>query len=254
MTPEFGALMATLLIGTGVAAGFINVLAGGGSFLTIPALMLLGIPADVANATNRVGVMLQSAEAVRGFNRHGKLAKDAIRPILTPTIAGALVGALAASYMPVTVLEPVILVTLIAMAIFLVVRPAAMTPPPETEPLSPRDSPAGLLGLFAAGVYGGFIQAGVGFVLLACLAGLLRYDLVRANALKMLATAVFTAVALVVFIARDQILWVPGMLLGAGSVIGAQLAVRFAIEVNQIVLRWLLLVTVVAVCVAVWLT
>jgi uncharacterized membrane protein YfcA len=68
---EINWLMALLLVSTGTVAGFINVLAGGGSFLTIPALMLLGIPADIANATNRVGVLMQAVEGVRGFNRHG---------------------------------------------------------------------------------------------------------------------------------------------------------------------------------------
>jgi uncharacterized membrane protein YfcA len=251
---EISALMALLLVGTGTAAGFINVLAGGGSFLTIPALMLLGIPADIANATNRVGVMMQAVEGVRGFNRHGMLPREAVGSIMLPTLVGSLLGALTASYMPLALLEPILLVTLIGMAVLMVARPALMTPAAGTEPLSPRHSRAGFIGLLLAGVYGGFIQAGVGFVLLAALAGALRYDLVRANALKMVATALFTGVALVIFIARDQILWAPGLLLAVGAVLGARLSVNVAMTVNQTLLRWFLLVTVVAVCLAVWLT
>lgn len=254
MAYELSWWMATLLVGTGLIAGFINILAGGGSFLTIPALMLLGIPADIANATNRVGVMLQAVEGIRGFQRKGMLPQNAIVPMLVPTVTGSLLGSLLASYMPLALLEPVILITLISMALLMVFKPSFVTPPPGTEPLSPWQSVSGFAGMFFAGVYGGFIQAGVGFVLIAALAGALRYDLVRANALKMVATGVFTAIALTVFIARDQILWIPGLLLALGSVIGARLSVNFAVSVNQEVLRWLLLVIVIAVCLAVWLT
>lgn len=251
MEYEINGWFALLLISTGIIAGFINILAGGGSFLTIPALMLMGIPADIANATNRVGVMLQATEGIRGFNKKGMLDKQAIVPILLPTIVGSCIGALLASYVPVSLLKPIILITLISMALLMVIKPSIMTPPEGTEPLSPWQSPGGFIGLFLAGIYGGFIQAGVGFALLAALVGTLRYDLVRANALKMVATAIFTIVSLIIFISRDQILWVPGLLLAVGSVIGARLSVNFAVTVSQPVLRWFLLVTVIAVCIGV---
>ena len=254
MEYELSWLMVFLLIGTGIIAGFINILAAGGSFLTIPALMLFGIPADIANATNRVGVFLQAVEGVRGFGSRGMLDVKSIIPILVPTLTGSLLGSLLASYLSADILEPVILTTLISMALLMVLKPSFVTPPKEMVPLSPWKSPMGFMGLFLSGVYGGFIQAGVGFVLIAALCGSLRYDLVRANALKMAATAVFTTVSLVVFISRDQILWVPGLLLALGSVIGARLAVKFALTVKQDVLRWFLLVVVIAVCLAVWLT
>lgn len=253
MEYEFTWLTFTLLVVSGVLAGFVNTLAGGGSLLTLPALMLLGMPADIANGTNRIAVLVQSVEAMRGFNRYGKLARHAILPILVPTIGGSLVGALVASYLPPTVLEPVLLTTLITMAVIMVMRPSTVSPPQGTMPLALRDSPSGFLWLFAAGLYGGFVQAGVGFVLITALAGVLRYDLVRANALKMTCTAVFGAVSLLVFLYRDQVLWVPGLVLAAGTVIGVQLSVRFAISANQRVLRWFLLAMVVCVCLAAWL-
>ena len=69
--------------------------------LTLPALMMMGMPADIANATNRVGVFLQSAAAVRGFKQHDRLESTAILPMLVPTVAGALLGSVLASYLPV---------------------------------------------------------------------------------------------------------------------------------------------------------
>lgn len=253
MEYEFTGLTLGLLVLSGIVAGFINTLAGGGSLLTLPALMLLGMPADIANATNRVGVLFQSLEGVRGFNRHGKLARNAIIPILLPSIGGSVVGSLVASYLPAAVLEPVLLTTLIAMAVVIVAKPAMVAPPPGTEPLSIKEAPSAALWLFMAGMYGGFVQAGVGFMLLAALAGVLRYDLVRANALKMAATAIFTAVAVAIFVIRGQVLWIPGLVLAASAIIGVRMSVKFAIAVPQRVLRWFLLVTVIAVCLAAWL-
>ena len=98
-----------VLLVTGLIAGVINTLAGGGSSLTVPALMMTGMPADVANATNRLGVGLQCVVGVRGFKRHDKLDMTDALPIVAMTLGGGLVGALAASYLPNTYLKPVLL-------------------------------------------------------------------------------------------------------------------------------------------------
>jgi hypothetical protein len=252
MEYEFTWLTFSLLVASGVIAGFINTLAGGGSLLTLPALMLLGMPADIANGTNRIAVLLQSLEGMRGFHSHGKLARDAIVPILAPTLGGSLVGALVASFLPAGVLKPVLLTTLMVMALIMVLRPGTVSPGPDEQPRRLRDTPSGYFWLFGAGLYGGFIQAGVGFVLITALAGVLRYDLVRANALKLTCTAVFGAVSLAVFVTRDQVLWIPGLVLAAGSVVGVRLSVRLAVNVSQRALRWFLLFMVLAVSIAAW--
>ncbi|MDF1782294.1 MAG: sulfite exporter TauE/SafE family protein [Alcanivoracaceae bacterium] len=252
MIEDLNTLTLLLLICAGVVAGFINTLAGGGSFLTLPALMMLGMPADVANGTNRVGVLIQSLAGVKGFDRHGALDRGAVIQILIPTFIGSLIGALTASYLPAEILKPVLLTTMIVMAITMVVKPSMVAPSEGTTPKSLSESPSGYAWLFAAGLYGGFIQAGVGFILIVALAGALRYDLVRSNALKMACTALFSIVALAVFVARDQVQWVPGLVLAAAQVVGVQLSVKFALNVSQAVLRWVLLVLVIAVCIAAW--
>ena len=144
--------------------------------ITLPALMMLGMPVDVANATNRVGVLMQSLTGVKGFSDQDRLDKSAIFPILVPTIVGALAGSMLASFMPVWVLKPVLLGSMITMALVMVVRPQAIIPVDGTEPYKLTDRPVAVLGLFLTGVYGGFVQAGVGFILIAALAGGLRYD------------------------------------------------------------------------------
>ncbi|MGQ9426052.1 sulfite exporter TauE/SafE family protein [Gilvimarinus sp. F26214L] len=237
---EITPLFFALLLGTGLVAGVINTLAGGGSNLTLPALMILGLPADVANATNRVGVLMQSLVGTRAFDRHGKLERGDAVPILVPTLLGSVIGALCASYLPTTYLKPILLGTMLTMALIILIRPAVVTPMPGEMPRHVGKNPGAWWTLFVAGIYGGFVQAGVGFVLLAALAGGLRYDLVRANALKMFCTAILTILALGIFVWRDQVLWIPGLTLAVGTMAGAQLGVRFALKVSQKTLKWFL--------------
>jgi len=248
--PDISITFIIMLLVTGVIAGVINTLAGGGSNLTLPALMIMGLPADVANATNRVGVFLQCLVGVRGFHRHGKLEQSDMGGILLPTLIGSGVGALPASYLPRVYLKPVLLITMIGMVLVILIRPSTVIPAiGETHRKLTRFSKPWWVLVFC-GVYGGFVQAGVGFILLAALAGSLRYDLVRANALKMLCTGVLTSLALAIFIVRGQVQWIPGLILAVGTMAGAQLGVKFALNVSQSTLKWFLFVMTLAASVA----
>lgn len=229
-----------LLVAIGLASGVINTLAGGGSNLTLPVLMMLGLPADVANGTNRVAIVLQCVVGVAGFDRHNSLDRGALVPILIPSLLGGAIGAMAAALLPNVFLKPILLLTILAMSALIVLRPAVVAPPPGTPVVSVRDSSRGWWSLFGAGVFGGFVQAGVGFILLLALAGALRYDLKRANALKMACTLSFTALALVVFAALGKVAWIPGLIIAVGSMLGAHLAVKFAIRASQATIKWFL--------------
>ena len=229
-----------LLLVTGLVAGVINTLAGGGSNLTLPALMVMGMPADVANATNRVGVALQSVVAIFGFKKHNKLPLDDFGPIMVPALVGSVVGAVFASYAPVVYLKPLLLGAMLSMTVVMLVKPDVVLPPEGTKPYTMKERPSAWWWMFAAGFYGGFVQAGVGFILIAALAGTLRYDLVRTNALKLACVLVFTLAALLLFVIRDQVLWLPGLILACGTMVGAQLGVKFAIKAKPATLRWFL--------------
>ena len=241
-------LQAVLLIGAGVAAGFANTLAGGGSILTVPALMLLGLPGDVANGTSRVSIVAQCLTGTIGYARGGKLDVRAAWRVVPLTVVGGLGGAYVATILPNTYFELLLLGTMILVALTLVVRPRTVAPPPGEE--RPPDAKAAVA-LVVAGFYGGLLQAGVGFVLLAILGSMLRYDLVRGNGLKVLAVLVFTAAALPVFILQDKIVWVPALVLTIGNVTGAWLAVRFALRRGERAVRYVLFLTVLAVIAAV---
>ncbi|EAR07492.1 sulfite exporter TauE/SafE family protein [Reinekea blandensis] len=242
LTVWFVVLLAT----TGFIAGIINTLAGGGSNLTLPALMMMGLPADVANATNRVGVFMQSLVGLKGFHGHGELPLQDARGILIPTLVGGLVGAAIASWMPTTLLKPILLITMISMSVVILLKPATVIPQAGEQPYRVQERRRAAAMLFLAGVYGGFVQAGVGFVLIAAIAGGLRYDLVKTNALKILCTMAFTAVALGLFIVRGQVSWVPGLILAMATMAGAQVGVRLALNVSQRFMKWFLLLMTVA--------
>lgn len=229
-----------LLITTGFVAGIINTLAGGGSNLTIPALMVMGMPADIANATNRVGVLLQGIVGVKGFHKAGRVDSSDFLPVLAPTLMGGMVGAVLASYAPQQLLKPLLLSAMIGMTIIMLVKPSVVCPPEGTVPHKIKERPSAWMALFVAGIYGGFVQAGVGFLLIGALAGTLRYDLVRTNALKMVCTIGFTSLALVIFIWNDQVLWLPGLILACGTMCGSYIAVKFALNANPKYLKWFL--------------
>lgn len=237
------------LAGAGVGAGFLNTLAGGGSMLTLPALMLLGLPADQANGTNRLSVVSQSLSGVLGFRKAGKLPEQAIVPLLIPTVLGAAAGATVASQVPAQILKYVLLGMMVTMAAVTLLWPSAVGAREAREPRQLARSPAGLIGMTFAGLYAGFIQAGVGFILIGVIAGVLRYDIIAANALKLVCTLVFGLVALGVFALAGQVAWLHALLLAAYTVVGSQLGVRFALRVPVVVVRWIVFFAVVAACV-----
>lgn len=245
MSPE----EAVLLLAVGLISGFINTLAGGGSMLTLPALMMTGMPADLANGTNRVAVLAQSISGAKGFDQAGKLDRGALVGIIVPTVLGAGLGAAMASVLPNTWLKPILLTVMAIVALSLLV-------PSGTKPIESDKLPAGgviaWLALFGAGLYGGFIQAGVGFILVAIVSGVLHYDLLRSNALKLVCTSIFSGVALIIFALQGQVLWLTGIVLALGSVLGALASVRFAINVDESVLRSILVIMVLTSCIAAW--
>ncbi len=247
---DFDPVYLAVVVFAGLGAGFINTFAGGGSMLTLPALMLLGLPADVANGTNRLCVVTQTAAGLWSFQREGRLEHRALPSVVIPTLVGATLGAyVAAAWLPRDWVKPVLLGTMLLMAVAMLVSPKLLAPDAGQEQ-TPRQRPWAILGLFFAGLYGGFVQAGVGFVLLAVLGGTLRYDLVRANALKLAVIMVFGVVALGIFVMAGQVEWVAASVLAVATVVGARLGVRFAIEVKPKTLRIVVFVLVVIATVA----
>lgn len=234
--------LAVLLV-SGLIAGFVNTLAGGGSLLTIPALIFAGLPSTIANATNRVAVLLQSLAGSAGFARARQLSPREALELGIPGLLGALLGSLVAARIPQRIFDPILGMLLLAILATLFLKPK---PRGADEPR--RQVPRALMiAIFVAiGFYGGFIQAGVGFFLIAAITWGLGHDLVRTNALKLAVTLGFSVVSLIVFLGHGQIMWAPGLVLAAGNVTGALLGVRFAIRKGAAAIRWVIAAAVVA--------
>jgi uncharacterized protein len=239
-----------LLVIAGVIAGWVNTLAGGGSLLTVPALMWYGLPADVANGTSRVAVLVQGATAVYAFFREGKLESTLLWPIALPSVFGAALGAFAATLIPNQVLTPIIIATLVIMAATMFLQAKSFAPPEGAQAVDPRARPSALLALFAAGFYGGFLQAGVGFLLLFVFARQLNIDLVRGNGLKVAVIFAYSLVVVLIFAARARVAIWSGSLLALGQMVGAILGVRFTVRMGQAAVQRVLFVVIVLLAVA----
>lgn len=230
-----------LLLGAGVVAGIINSMAGGGSFLILPLLIGLGLPAGVANGTSRLAALTQSAAALATFHRRGVRAHGLSARLAAPMIGGALLGSWSATLLDDRLFRPLIGVTLLAWAVILLVKPDRFLRPPDEE-----REPNWIAYLLATvvGIYGGFLQAGVGFPLIALLTGYLGYDLVRANSVKVTLVMAYTFVALPMFVLAGQVAWAPAIVVAIGTVVGAWVGARWQLKKGASVVRWFVLVMV----------
>lgn len=222
-------LVYLILFAVGVIAGTLNTIAGGGSFLTLPALMatsIAGLEANVANGTNRVAIVIQNIGAVWGFHRHGVVDWRYVAWAALPASCGAGLGAWIANLIGDAAFKSILAFLMVGVTLWTLWDPLKKRKP-AAEGSRPN---VGLLalGFFVVGIYGGFVQAGVGFLILAAttMAGL---DLVRGNAVKVLSILVYSFVALGVFANFGNVDWVLGLALAAGNFTGSQIGVRLTV-------------------------
>ena len=204
-----------LLAGAGLVAGALNVVAGGGSFLTLPVLLFLGLPAAVANGTNRVGVLAQNVSGVWGYHRHGALDWGFALWASVPAVIGAALGAWLALRVPDFAFTRMLSFAMLAMTLWSVWKSRGGPVERKTGASGPSQALT-LIGFFFVGVYGGFIQAGVGFVILA-LTSAAGLDLIRGNAVKVLSVLLITVLSLAIFANSGTVDWPRGLALGVGK-------------------------------------
>lgn len=231
------------LVGVGFAAGFINTLAGSGSLITLPFLMFLGLDAKVANGTNRIAIFLQNIVGVSSFKQQKVFNfKEGIWFSL-PAIVGALIGSKIAVKINEEVMEYVIGGLLIFMFFFLIFKPKAWIKS-KSGKIRTKPTVVQIIILFFIGIYGGFIQAGVGIFILAGLVLGAGFDLVKANAVKLFIVLIYTAFVIVVFMIDDMIDYKYGIILAVGNMIGAFVASRFAVSWGESFVRYVLLIVI----------
>ena len=241
-----GAGEASILLLAGFVSAVVNMISAGGSFLTLPILIFLGMPAGTANATNRVGVAAQNVVGALGFQAHGAIDWSFVRRTAIPCAAGALAGSFVSLQVPDRDLRRILAVVMVLMSLLAIGDPARFTPG------NPRLRAALLFaGSIGAGFYGGFIQAGVGFLVLA-LTSLGGLDLVRGNAAKVFLALVQTAVSVLVFAWAGTIDWGAGLVLALGCCLGSLAGVRLTIRKGHAWIKRAVTVTVVAFALLLW--
>ncbi len=233
-----------LIVLVGMLAGFINTLAGSGSVLSLATLMFLGFPANVANGTLRVAILLQNIVGVSSF-KHQKVFefKEGIWLAL-PAMIGSIVGANLAIQIDEVIMERTIGAVLVFLFFIVLYKPDVWIKGKAGQ-IKSKPGFWQVIIFFFIGAYGGFIQAGVGFFLLSGLVLGAGFDLVKANALKLFTVLLYTPFAIAVFAYHDQIDYKIGLVLAVGNMLGAYIAANFAVSWGAKFLRYVLMVVLV---------
>jgi uncharacterized membrane protein YfcA len=228
----------------------LNVIAAGGSLITLPVLIFLGLPPTVANGTNRVAILVQNVGAVWGFHRHRVIDWRWIPRAGVPAALGAMVGAWLAIRMGDDAFRRILAGVIIVAAAWTLWDPLKRwnrTPRPGPLPLGPGVMAA----FFGIGIYGGFVQAGVGFLVLAVVT-IVGLDFVRGNALKVLTALLFTPLALLMFSLYGKVDWASGGALALGNLLGGLVGVHLSVLKGHDWIRRVVMITVVIFAIRLW--
>lgn len=229
-----------LLFVVGFIAGVINVMAGGGSTLTLPTLIFLGLDGAVANGTNRIAIFIQNMAAITSFKQQ-KLSRFKQSLLLAVwTLPGAIIGAMFATKISNDWFERILAIVLVGIVCSFFIKKPKRDENSGEEASSIWVYPA----LFGIGFYGGFIQAGVGFIIMAALFHLLKIDLINVNMHKVFIIFLYTMPALAVFIMSGNVVWTYGLILAAGNASGGWWAARLAVKKGEKLIKIILSITV----------
>ena len=242
-----------LLISTGIAAGFINTVAGGGSLLTLPLLIFMGLSAAEANGSNRVALFIQNIFAVRGFKSKGISVFPFSYWISISATFGALIGAYFGTKISTPNFNKILSIITILVVIITLLKPY-LNKTEVQEHFTEKRNLASIFVFFCIGIYGGFIQVGVGFIIIAALTGIHSLNLVKTNSIKVFVVLCYTPVALLVFVYNEKVLWTYGLVLAIGNAIGGWVASRWSARVNEKWIRLILILTLSTFAIKLWLT
>jgi len=222
----------------GCVAGFVNVMAGGGSLLTMPVMVMMGMRGPTANGSNRVAILAQCVTATAGFMRQGFSDLKLSVTLTLCALPGAICGAWAGTRLQGVWFNRVLAGLMIVIMILMAAKKKNSGDAAETPtPAGPKRVLWAHLLMVLAGLYGGFIQAGVGFILMAILHRVLGLDLVRVNMHKVFIVGAYTIVALIVFASQGHVAWLAGAFLAVGNSVGGWIGSHVAVKKGERVIR-----------------
>ena len=257
MPVDVSVLRGAVILAAGVGSGFVNAIVGSGSLISFPALVGSGFERLAANIANNVGQFPGSISAVYGYRRELVGQSARVRRLVPASLVGSVTGALLVLKYPGSFKQVVPVLILVGVALVLAA-------PVVQSRVKARRAAAGgvahpdhinvlaLLGVFLAGIYGGYFGAGQGVILVGVLGMAISDELVRINALKNVLTMIVNGIAAVVFIIRGDIPWLGAALIGVGATIGAQIGSRIGRKIPANVLRGVIGVLGVTVALKLW--
>ena len=240
-----------ILVFVGFIAGCINIVAGGGSLLTLPILIFLGLPSHVANATNRIAIIIQNIFAVSGFKSKGVSSFPFSIYIAISATIGALIGANLAVEIKGEVFNKILAIVMVIIVVYMVFKPK-ITVDQWVEKTTKKHLYISIFLFFLVGLYGGFIQAGVGFIMLIILSSVNNISLVKSNAIKVFVALVYTTAAVAIFIYNDIIDWKYGLTLSVGNAIAGWFMSRYSVKKGDGFVRFFLITMVTILAIKLW--
>lgn len=233
----------SLLLIAGFLVGFINTIAGSGTVITYSLFMMLGLPANIANGTIRLGVVMQTLIAGLNFRKHKKLDFKKGFKLALPVIIGSILGAQIAATLDESIFRKILAGVLIIMLFFIFTDPNRWLKD-QLHLIHKKPGFVQLSIFFGIGLYGGFIHIGVGIILLSAIVLNAGYDLVKANAIKIMIVFLYSPFALAVFMMNSQVNYGIGLIAAIGNIAGGLVGSNMAISRGNQFVRWILMAVI----------
>jgi uncharacterized membrane protein YfcA len=240
-----------LLIPVGFIAGFLNTVAGGGTLLTLPTLIFLGLPASVANGTNRIAILVQTFTAVKGFKSKGETMYPFSLYLGISAFIGSFIGAKLAININGELFNKILALIMLMVLSIIVLKPKVNLAT-LTEKTTGRTLYISIIIFFFLGIYGGFINAGIGFLMLLILPYVNGLTLLKSNVTKVFVVCMYTVGAVIVFAYENKINYPLALILTIGNASGAWVASRWSVKKDDKVIKMFLIITVSSLAIKLW--
>ena len=244
---DFSEILLLLLVG--LISGIINTVSGGGSLLTLPILIFIGLPPNVANGTNRVQLVFQNLFAITGFKSKGISDFKFSSWLSFSAIIGSIIGVQIAVDIPEEIFKKILSVIMIFILFSLFFKKNNYN---ELANHNIKNKLLSIILFFFVGIYGGFIHAGVGFIILTILSNINHIKLSNGNSIKVFVAFAFSISSLLIFFLEDKVNWFYGINLGLGSALGGWLASRWSYNKSDKTLKYFLSFIILIMAIKLW--
>ena len=232
------------LVFIGFIAGIINTIAGGGSLLTLPMLIFMGLPPSIANGTNRIAILIQNFFSSAGFKSKGITTFPFSIWVGVSALLGSIIGAyLGAIYFKDEIFNKILAIVMVIIVVYMIFKPKVKQDI-NSERIEKKYFWYLIITFFFIGIYGGFIQAGTGIFILLALNSIGKISLVKSNAIKTVVVIFYTLSALAIYAYNDKINYSMGLTLAIGNSAGAWFSSRYSVNKGDDLVRWFLIIMV----------